>query len=504
MFQVRKNSQLLVLIFLGAVLGSAMTLGVHALFTKESPVIRYISSSEGIPSVRTDYPGAMSNTPDFTGIVEKVVPAVVSIKAKVEVDGSESMLNPFDMFGDDFYKEFFGQKRKPSDPKPEMRTGQGSGVIISPDGYIVTNNHVVDKAVDLEVLLSDNRIYTAKVIGTDPSTDLALIKIAEKDLPTLPLVNSDEVRVGEWVLAVGNPMNLDFTVTAGIVSAKGRSIGILRNKDNSQIESFIQTDAAINPGNSGGALVNLQGGLVGINTAIATQTGYYNGYGFAVPSQLVSKVVEDLLKYGMVQRGYLGVIIREVDGNLAKAESLNVNNGVLVDSMLENSAAAASGVMKGDVIVAINDIKVGSTAELQELIARRRPGDKVTLTVDRKGAKKQIDVTLNNRDGKSQLSEKEPSVAILDRLGVELENVSAEKAKSLAIEGGVRVKSVNSGVIMRSTRVKEGFIITKINDKPVKSVDEVIEMLSDKKGSVMFEGIYESDPDDTFYYGFGL
>ena len=372
--------------------------------------------------------------------------------------------------------------------------------MITDDGYIVTNNHVIANASDIEVTLHDNRTYKAKVIGTDPSTDLALIQIKEKGLPFLPFGNSDEVKVGEWVLAVGNPFNLNSTVTAGIVSAKGRNINILPNQ--SAIESFIQTDAAINPGNSGGALVDMNGGLIGVNTAIASPTGAYAGYGFAVPAQMVEKVVSDLKKYGMVQRGYLGIMIRDVDGNLAREKDLAITAGVYVDSLLENSAAKAAGLEKGDVILAVDGKEVKKAPELQELVARHRPGDKVSLKVDRSGQEKVYIVTLNNREGKTELLDKD-SPTVLTVLGAELEDLDQRTAKKLDIEGGVRVNKLYPGKLRQQTQMKEGFIITKVNQQTIRSVDQLIEMLQNYEGGVMVEGVYEDIP-GTYYYAFGL
>ncbi|MCB0551151.1 MAG: Do family serine endopeptidase, partial [Phaeodactylibacter sp.] len=384
---------------------------------------------------------------------------------------------------------------------PEVRVGTGSGVIINEGGYIVTNNHVVADADDLEVTLHDNRTFKAAVIGTDPTTDLALLQIKAEGLPALPLVNSDEVKVGEWVLAVGNPMGLNSTVTAGIVSAKGRNINILREQF--AVESFIQTDAAINPGNSGGALVNLEGGLVGINTAIASPTGAYAGYGFAVPANIVNKVVEDLLQYGVVQRGVLGVMIRSVDGSLAKEKGLDVTRGAYVDSLLENSAAAAAGLQPGDVVVEVEGKTIQSSPELQEMIARYRPGDKVSLKVDRKGKTKAFEVVLNNRQGSTALVEKPKQKDALAMLGAEFETLSSDAARKLDIEGGVKVTRLSSGKLRKYTDMREGFIITKADGLPVRNVDELAKALEGKSGGVMLEGIYEDVP-GVRYYAFGM
>jgi S1-C subfamily serine protease len=338
------------------------------------------------------------------------------------------------------------------------------------------------------------------VIGTDPSTDLALLQIRAKDLSYLPLVNSDEVEVGEWVLAVGNPFNLNSTVTAGIISAKARSINVLQ--DRAAIESFIQTDAAINPGNSGGALVNLQGGLVGINTAIASSTGVYVGYGFAIPSNLVSKVVDDLITYGKVQRGYLGLMIRSVDGNLAREKDLEVTEGVYVDSITSNSAAGDAGILEGDVITSVNSSKTRSSGELLELIGRQRPGDEVTLSVDRKGKQMEFEVVLRNQEGETELTKKEPE-NILDILGVDLEEIDRETARKLDVDGGLKITDLQTGKLRRHTDIREGFIITKIDGKKTGSVKEFINYLEKTEGGVMLEGVYEDIP-GTYYYAFGL
>jgi Do/DeqQ family serine protease len=295
----------------------------------------------------------------------------------------------------DPFQEFFGGGSPfEGDPRQQgmQQQATGSGVIIRPDGYIVTNNHVVDGATDLEVSLYNKRVYKAKILGRDPSTDLALIKVNEQGLPAAKFANSEQVRVGDWVLAVGNPFDLASTVTAGIISAKARSIHI--REDNSGIESFLQTDAAVNPGNSGGALVNLNGDLVGINTAIASPTGTYAGYAFAVPSNIVAKVVDDILRYGEVRRAYLGVSIQDVDGTLAQDLKLQTADGVLVAGVVQGGAAAAAGLQRGDVITAINNRPVRSSPELLETVATRRPGDKVTLTVNRDGRQQQIPLTL--------------------------------------------------------------------------------------------------------------
>jgi serine protease Do len=486
------------------------TIGIYHFLTKDEATTIRIEHLNNSPLAKTAYTideeGELVPL-DFTKTAEQVMDAVVHIKSTYRADTRSQRpqsRNPFEEFfreGDPFRDFFFREElpnRRPM--QPQLRVGQGSGVIISEDGYIVTNNHVIENADDIEVNLHDNRTYKATVVGTDPTTDLALIRIREKELPALPFVNSDEVKVGEWVMAVGNPFNLTSTVTAGIVSAKGRSINILREQF--AVESFIQTDAAINPGNSGGALVNLQGGLIGINTAIASPTGAYSGYGFAVPSNIVSKVVEDLMQYGVVQRGVLGVMIRTVDGNLQQEKRLDVNQGAYVDSLLENSAAAAAGIEPGDVIISVDGVATESSARLQELIARRRPGDQVAVTVNREGKEKTFEVVLNNRQGEVALVEKEHK-EVLNTLGAELETLSAEKAEELDIPGGVLVKKLYAGPLRQHTQMREGFIITKADGRSIKSVDELADLLEGKQGGVLLEGIYEDQPGE-FYYGFGI
>lgn len=438
---------------------------------------------------------------DFTRTAEKVTPAVVHIRSSqtVVARGQDRNTNPF--FDDDLFRRFFGEPApQQEDRGPQVRMGTGSGVIIDANGYIVTNNHVIADADDVEVTLNDNRSFKARVVGTDPTTDLAVIKVDAKDLPTLPFVNSDQVKIGEWVMAVGNPFNLTSTVTAGIVSAKARSINILREQF--AVESFIQTDAAINPGNSGGALVNLQGGLIGINTAIASPTGSYSGYGFAVPANIVRKVIEDLIEYGVVQRGVLGVMIRSVESNLAKEKALTVNNGAYVDSLLENSAAGAAGIKPGDVIVGVEGQTVTSSSELQERIARHRPGDKVEVKVNRKGKERTFDVILNNRAGNTELVVKE-SKKVSEVLGASLESVDATTARKLDIPGGVKVTELYAGTLRKHTQMQEGFIITKVDGKSVKTVDELEAALENKTGGVMLEGVYENIP-GVQYYAFGI
>jgi serine protease Do len=489
---------------------TALTLGVYSVFqsnTEPTIKIEHINSTPGAKAMFTvDKEGKVVPL-DFTKVAEDVMGSVVHIKStKAYADRTDPQFrqspDPFDdLFKDGPFRDFFFRPQTPDqNRRPMPLIGQGSGVIISDDGYIVTNNHVIADADDLEVTLHDNRTYKASVIGADPTTDLALIQIKEKNLPALPFVDSDQVKVGEWVMAVGNPFNLNSTVTAGIVSAKGRNINILREQF--AVESFIQTDAAINPGNSGGALVNLDGGLIGINTAIASPTGAYAGYGFAVPANIVSKVVEDLIQYGAVQRGVLGVMIRTVDGNLQKDKDLDVREGAYVDSLLANSAAGDAGIRPGDVIVSVDDMPTPTSPALQEAIARHRPGDEVVVTVNRKGKEKTFKVTLHNRVGNTELVVKEKT-EVLNMLGADFETLDAGTAKELDLDGGVQLKALYAGKLRQQTTIREGFIITKVDGKKVKDVEELAAALEGKTGGVMLEGVYP-DQAGTFYYAFGM
>ena len=416
---------------------------------------------------------------DFIDAAEMVTNAVVNIKA---LAGSKRSKNN-DVWGS---------------LNPGISTG--SGVIISSDGYIVTNNHVIEDGATLEVTLFNKRIHEAKVIGTDPSTDLALIKINQSDLPYIEFGNSDSVRIGEWVLAVGNPFNLTSTVTAGIISAKGRNINILEG--NYKIESFLQTDAVVNPGNSGGALVNTKGDLIGINTAIITQSGGYEGYSFAVPANLVRKVVEDLKEFGAVQRGLLGVTIEDVDEDIAKKSGLKTLEGVHIAQVNPNSAAEDAKLKIGDVITHINEVKVPTMPELQEQVARYRPGDKLSIEYIRDGKSYKTNITLKDKRNRTTLSSKKKikkEVELLEELGFELRPASSAEVKALGIKNGVKVISVRKGSKIDRTNLTPGFIITKVNDSPVSTVDELMELIDKSEGKVMLEGVYEDYPGEYFY-----
>lgn len=485
-------------LFMAAILGSLLTLGGYEYFRQDEGVkIQYIAEP---PVSKVTFSGEAGATvpSDFTAIAEKVTPAVVHIRSTQAQSATQSRQY-------DPLRDFFGMPRNYGPSQ-----SSGSGVIINASGYIVTNNHVVQDADVVDVTLNDNRSFKAEVIGTDPDTDIALIKINLAELPYLAFVDSDHARVGEWVLAVGNPFNLNSTVTAGIISAKGRSINILsRNTEegNTAIESFIQTDAAINPGNSGGALVNMNGGLLGINTAIASPTGAYSGYGFAVPSNIVSKIVEDLMKYGTVQRGWLGIQVGSVNSDLVKQYDLEVNEGAFVSGFAENgksSAAKEAGIREHDVVVKINEVPIRSSSALIETIGRHRPGDKVMITINRKGKEITYPVVLKNREGNVSVVKAEERSGYA-ALGLEVEDVDTKTLKGLDLENGIKVKSIGTGKLARNTDIREGFIITKVNEQPVKSVKEFNEIMKKKQAGelVILTGTYENLPRE-FNYAFRM
>jgi serine protease Do len=370
----------------------------------------------------------------------------------------------------------------------------GSGVIISDDGYVVTNNHVIEEASNIEVVMNNNQRYYAKVIGADPSTDLALLKIKANNLPFVKYGDSDSITPGEWVLAIGNPFDLNSTVTAGIVSAKARNIGILRDKNNLQVEAFIQTDAAVNPGNSGGALVNLKGELIGINSAIATSTGGYAGYSFAIPVSLVKKVMDDLLEFGQVQRGLLGIQITDVNATIAEDMHLTVNQGVLVNRVNDQSAAALSGIKMGDVITGINSHPVNSVSELQEWVARNRPGKEIQVSFIHNGNRQDVKARLKNNEGTEVVSKKDIRYE-LD--GVIVEDVPYKELNKLQLEGGVRIKTVNKGK-WKTGGLKDGFLITFIDKVAVDNVEDLNRILDFKKGGILIEGMYPNGDKGTY------
>ena len=432
---------------------------------------------------------------DLTYAAEKSLPSVVHIlstkNSKVQTVEVES--DPFsDFFGDPF--GFFGnpqgnggkQKRSVRTPKQQ---GSGSGVIISADGYIVTNNHVVADADELTVTLNDNKEYSARIIGTDKTTDLALIKIEGKNFPAITIANSEDIKVGEWVLAVGNPFNLTNTVTAGIVSAKGRSL--YRNS----VESFIQTDAAINPGNSGGALVNTRGELIGINAMLYSQTGSFSGYGFAIPTSIMNKVVDDLKTYGTVQRAVVGIqgsdVKNYVDGQKEQGKDIDLGTmeGIYVAKVTEESAAEEAGLKEGDVIIAIDGKEMNKMADMQEYLAKKRPGDKVTVTYLRDKKKNTKSITLKNEQGNTQVVKK----ADLDVLGGNFRSITDAQKQQLNIGYGLEVLKVNSGKL-KNAGITKGFIIQRVNDNAVKTIEDLQNIVKDastSKDPVLYiQGVY--------------
>lgn len=415
--------------------------------------------------------------PDLTYAAENAVKAVVNIVATKQVEGRQYFDPFFEFFG---YPQGGAQQR-------EAKAG-GSGVIISEDGYIVTNNHVIEGATKLRVTLPDGRAFDAKTIGTDPATDVALIKIDASGLPTLPFGSSDDLRLGEWVLAIGYPMELQSTITAGIVSAKARQLGALNNRYG--IESFIQTDAAVNPGNSGGALVNTRGELVGINTIIKTSTGSYVGYSFAVPETIVRKVVVDLKESGVVQRAVLGISFRAIDqqfiDELGDDSDIKEIGGIYVASVAEGGAASEAGLRKGDVILSVDGVAVNDSATFLEQIGKRRPGDEITLELRRDEKEITTKATLQNKAGETSLLSPE-SVDVEAVLGGQFETISEKSAKALDIRGGVQVVKIKQGGLLERARIKEGYIITHINDRQIRSIDDLAR-LTDKISSI--DGVY--------------
>ena len=444
-----------------------------------------------------NYAGFFGNTGnaggslDFTPAATSATPAVVHIKTRTkarQVSNSQTQRqrNPFsDLFGDDL-DGFFGGPRV----IPEQRAS-GSGVVITEDGYIVTNNHVIDGADEINVTLANKKSYKATVIGSDASTDLAVIKIDTKNLPYLVYGNSDDTKLGQWVLAIGYPLSLDVTVTAGIVSAKSRSIGVNDRQSGSAIESFIQTDAAVNPGNSGGALINTNGELIGINSAIASPTGSYAGYSYAIPVNIVKKVVTDIVKFGTVQRAFIGIQYpRETMTDEQKKElgsGYKEGEGVYVMDVPVDGAAAAAGLKKGDVVTKLNGVSITGGPELQEQVALYKPGDKISLTYVRGGKESTVSLTLKNKAGNTEIVK---TTGIIEKLGAELVAIDSKTASANQIAGGILVKKINEG-LLKKTRMQEGFIITSVNDQEVKTVSDLDKILSVNKGrKVKIEGVY--------------
>ena len=490
-----KNS---IIIITAGMIGGLLSFGLTSTFKTYIPL--QISEINNQPSYKegknVKIPQGNCTTPaimaafesdvSFTDAAEKTVNSVVHVTTQYEMANSR----------DPFFELFNGGS-------PLTQIATGSGVIISEDGYIVTNNHVLDRADKIEITLNNERIYIAEVIGKDPNTDLALIKINEKGLPFINFSNSDDVKIGEWVLAVGNPFNLTSTVTAGIISAKARNINILQrgsvNKD-FPLESFIQTDAAVNPGNSGGALVSATGNLIGINTAIASQTGSYTGYSFAIPSNIVKKVTEDLLEYGVVQRAFIGVSIQNVNQQVADDYKLPNLKGVMVNGITKDGAAKFAGIKVNDIILKVGAIEVNDVPELQEQIGSFRPGEKASITIRRGSEIKSLTIVLRNKEGNTAKIKK-ADISKLTAHGASFKSLSPQELKDLKINNGVKISSITSGKL-RNAGITEGFIITKIDEKPVTNPEAVAKLFKSKKGGILVEGIYPNGAKG--YFGFGL
>ena len=449
---------------------------------KETEVKTIVQAPATMPTLFDAKSSAAENI-NFTTAAEKCIDGVVHVKTKYEQN--EQQIDPF-------FRYFFGMP----DMQGQPSQASGSGVIISADGYIATNNHVVENSTSIEVVLNDRRTFDAKLIGRDPATDLALLKIDAPDLTVIPFGNSNDIKVGEWVLAIGNPFNLTSTVTAGIVSAKARNINIINNAKGS-VESFIQTDAAVNPGNSGGALVNTEGQLIGINTAIASQTGNFAGYAFAVPVSIVQKVISDLMEYGTVQRALLGINIGDVTQEIADEAGLDKIKGVYVGRVGEKSSAEDAGIKEKDIILSIGGKKTNSVAELQEAVSQFRPGDKTSIEFIHNGKTQTAEVTFKNSENTMEIKK----ASSLEMLGASFEELSKDDLKKYHITNGVQVADINSGKLL-SAGVRKGFIITEINGTAITSISDIQRMIEKTKGGVFIEGKYPNGK--AAYYAFGL
>jgi len=476
------NTKNVIVIVLVAILSSVITLLGYNVMNKNNGSLFGSGSSQNTASEEIGtYAGSFNQNPnvtltnlttsegypDFTEAASRSVDGVVHVKTKTV--SQQQYINPFDFF--------FGFGDRRGSPQPREQVGFGSGVIISKDGYIITNNHVVENANEVSVSLNDNREFTAKVVGTDSQSDIALLKIEGDDFPYLTFGNSDALKVGEWVLAVGNPFNLTSTVTAGIVSAKNRSNVI--GGGSLGIQSFIQIDAAVNPGNSGGALVNTRGELVGINTAIFSQTGNFTGYAFAVPISIAGKVAADLKEYGAVQRAFLGIQVPNIENirreDPDKAREISQIKGVLVEDFSDRSAAKAAGIQKGDILTAINNVPIRNFAELQTQLNRYRPGDKINVTVQRDGKERSFNVELKNDEGNTDITR---STDTMGALGATFKPVPDERKRQMGISSGVEVESVEQNGLFRKEGINKGFIIMRMNNTPVNSESDIARIVA--------------------------
>jgi serine protease Do len=504
-----KMKQVLATVLISSVTTMGLIFGYHQ-FTSKAPYL-YGGQEPGVYPANYKLAGINNgSTPpgatDFTLPATAALPAVVHIKTKTNARQVNNNLprmprSPFgDMFGDDLFEQFFGGGMMRVIPEQKA---SGSGVIIGDDGFIVTNNHVIDNADEITVTLNNKKTYAAKVIGSDPSYDLAVIKIEAKEhLPYLVYGNSDEVKIGQWVLAIGYPLNLETTVTAGIVSAKARSLGLNKDKNGNSagaVESFIQTDAAVNMGNSGGALVNTDGKLIGVNSAIASPTGYYSGYSYAIPVNIVKKVVDDIIRYGTVQRGYLGIQYSSA-GDLTPQQKVAAGipetayDGIYATEVTKDGGAYAAGIRKGDKIEKVNGVEISGGGDLQDQVSRFKPGDKINVMVSRNGKELPMVVTLKNRSGNYDIVKKEST---MDKLGADFNTLDAERAKDYGVKGGVVVKKINKGAIFDQTRMKDGFVILRVNDQDVTSIESFNKAIKDQTNITMsgfypgYDGLYE-------------
>jgi serine protease Do len=496
------------LTLLTAFVGGAMALGAYKVIEnkyadnmsfEEKQKVYFAASNRLTPAPSTILSSA--GAVDFTQAAAAVTPAVVYIRTTYADGGSDDQQSQMQkMFG-----EMFGQRARPSGPQ----MASGSGVIISPDGYIVTNNHVVAKAEKIDIMTNDHQTFRAKVIGTDPNTDLALIKIDGHNLPIVKLGNSDAVKVGEWVLAVGNPFKLTSTVTAGIVSAKGRGIGIIGSEENQEespfgrtqyqaqpklnkaIESFIQTDAAINPGNSGGALVNTNGELIGINSAIASHTGSYEGYGFAIPINLAKKVLDDIEKYGAVKRGYVGISFAELDQDKAKELKIDRTYGLYVSNVIPGSGAEAAGIKNGDIITKVEGNTVYESSDLQERVGRLGPGDKINITVLRGSDEKNFAVTLKADVPTPKVAVTKSTEELFNKIGASFIPLNAAQKAKFHVNSGVLVTQVREDGLFDNTEIPVGSVITQVNRQPIASVEDLDKALNNPRNNVLvISGLY--------------
>ncbi len=458
-------------------------------------VVKMVLPEQGTEIVQTTMDGArfrtvsltQDNWPDFTYAAESAVDAVVYVKVSATQTMQQAPSSIFDFF--------FGFPQQGA-PQQREKVGSGSGVIIREDGYIVTNNHVIEGATKIEVTLNNNQTYQATLVGTDPATDVALLKIEANGLPVVPFGDSDKLRLGEWVIAIGSPYDLRSTITAGIVSAKGRSMPNYSGEF--KIESFIQTDAAVNPGNSGGALVDKAGNLVGINTAIISQTGSYAGYSFAVPVNIVKKIVYDLMDYGSVQRAVLGITMQEIDDKIADELKLSSRNGVYIVEVSKSGAADKAGIKAGDVLIAIDSTMLTNSASVQEAVSRFSPGDEAVVTVIRDGKQKNLDVKFKGTAKENGTKSDDGSVAFY---GSSIKAASEETLAKLGIKNGVEIVELGPGKLMEAGAT-EGFVIQYVNDHPVKTPEDIIEIVKKSKRTVFIEGMTPSGR--TGYFGFGV